>query len=174
LAPLPSGQPSGISDLRLIVRNNENDIHTLGDLASGKKKLVPIHTSVRATPLLITTTRNTLGSNQSATTNGDSLRRTFSKPLLPEVRCGYLSDWRITGVKQSPQSRQASESVGLFPNVCLYKKNADPKLIKAIDNELAALKRTARSLRCPAKWYDEDVYGLPGAGENVKVNTDWE
>ena len=35
----------GISDLRLIVRNDENDIHNLGDLASGKKKLVPIHTS---------------------------------------------------------------------------------------------------------------------------------
>ncbi|VFT72823.1 amino acid ABC transporter periplasmic amino acid-binding protein [Klebsiella aerogenes] len=40
-----SGEPTGISDLRLIVRNDENDIHNLGDLASGKKKLVPIHTS---------------------------------------------------------------------------------------------------------------------------------
>ncbi|MDH8318808.1 amino acid ABC transporter substrate-binding protein, partial [Klebsiella pneumoniae] len=39
------GEPTGISDLRLIVRNDENDIHNLGDLASGKKKLVPIHTS---------------------------------------------------------------------------------------------------------------------------------
>ena len=32
-----SGEPTGISDLRLIVRNDENDIHNLGDLASGKK-----------------------------------------------------------------------------------------------------------------------------------------
>ncbi|EFM3263885.1 transporter substrate-binding domain-containing protein, partial [Escherichia coli] len=53
------------------------------------------------------------------------------------------------------------------------KKNADPKLIKAIDNELAALKKDGTLAALSRKWYDEDVYGLPRA-ENVKVNTDWE
>jgi L-cystine transport system substrate-binding protein len=84
LAPLPSGQPSGISDLRLIVRNNENDIHTLGDLASGKKKLVPIHTSDARYTVIDNYNKNTLGSKSICSRTASSLRRTFSKPLLPE------------------------------------------------------------------------------------------
>jgi L-cystine transport system substrate-binding protein len=44
LATITPGNSLDDSDLREL-RNNENDIHTLGDLASGKKKLVPIHTS---------------------------------------------------------------------------------------------------------------------------------
>ena len=61
----------------------------------------------------------------------------------------------------------------LKQHIYLYKKNADPKLIKAIDNELAALKKDGTLAALSRKWYDEDVYGLPRA-ENVKVNTDWE
>lgn len=40
-----SKEPSGLSDLRLIVKENENEIHNLDDVARLNKSLVPIHVS---------------------------------------------------------------------------------------------------------------------------------
>jgi L-cystine transport system substrate-binding protein len=151
LAPLPSGQPSGISDLRLIVRNNENDIHTLGDLASGKKKLVPIHTSDARYTVIDNYNKKHPGQQINLQPNGEQSADIFKAVASGEYDAAIYPIGALLALNKALNlNLKASESVGLFPNVYLYKKNADPKLIKAIDNELAALKRTARSLRCPA------------------------
>ncbi len=172
MAPLPSGQPSGISDLRLIVRNNENDIHTLGDLASGKKKLVPIHTSDARYTVIDNYNKKHPGQQINLQPNGEA--DIFKAVASGEYDAAIYPIGALLALNKALNlNLKASESVGLFPNVYLYKKNADPKLIKAIDNELAALKKDGTLAALSRKWYDEDVYGLPGA-ENVKVNTDWE
>jgi len=170
-----SGQPSGISDLRLIVRNNENDIHTLGDLASGKKKLVPIHTSDARYTVIDNYNKKHPGQQINLQPNGEqSAADIFKAVASGEYDAAIYPIGALLALNKALHlNLKASESVGLFPNVYLYKKNADPKLIKAIDNELAALKKDGTLAALSRKWYDEDVYGLPGA-ENVKVNTDWE
>lgn len=96
-----SHQPSGISDLRLIVRNDENGIHNLDALANGAQSAADIFRSVAS------------GEYDAAIYPIGALLA-LNKPLNLNLK--------------------ASDSIGLFPNVFLYRKNTDPKLIKAVDN----------------------------------------
>ncbi len=170
-----SGEPTGISDLRLIVRNDENDIHQLGDLASGKKKLVPIHTSDARYTVIENYNKKHPGQQINLQPNGEQSAADIFKAVASG---GYDAAIYPIGAllalnKALNLNLKASDSVGLFPNVYLYKKNTDPQLIKAIDAQLVALKKDGTLAELSRKWYAEDVYALPGASD-VKVNTDWE
>lgn len=170
-----SGQPSGISDLRLIVRNNENDIHNLTDLASGKKKLVPIHTTDARYTVIENYNEKHPTQKINLQPNGEqSAADIFKAVASGEYDAAIYPIGALLALNKALNlNLKASDSVGLFPNVYLYKKKTDPKLIKAIDSELEALKKDGTLAALSRKWYDEDVYSLPGA-DQVKVNTDWE
>lgn len=170
-----SAEPSGLSDLRLIVRENENDIHNLGDLASGKKKLVPIHTSDARYTVIDNYNQKHPTQQINLQPNGEqSAADIFKAVASGEYDAAIYPIGALLALNKALNlNLKASDSVGLFPNVYLYKKNADPKLIKAVDSELAALKKDGTLAELSRKWYNEDVYALPDAND-VKVNTDWE
>ncbi|UNA30776.1 transporter substrate-binding domain-containing protein [Klebsiella variicola subsp. variicola] len=170
-----SGEPTGISDLRLIVRNDENDIHNLGDLASGKKKLVPIHTSDARYTVIENYNKNIQANKLTCSPTASSPPPISLKRSLPgEYDAAIYPIGALLALNKALNlNLKASDSVGLFPNVYLYKKNTDPQLIKAIDAQLVALKKDGTLAELSRKWYAEDVYALPGASD-VKVNTDWE
>ncbi len=170
-----SGEPTGISDLRLIVRNDENDIHNLGDLASGKKKLVPIHTSDARYTVIENYNKKHPGQQINLQPNGEqSAADIFKAVASGEYDAAIYPIGALLALNKALNlNLKASDSVGLFPNVYLYKKNTDPQLIKAIDAQLVALKKDGTLAELSRKWYAEDVYALPGASD-VKVNTDWE
>ena len=170
-----SGEPTGISDLRLIVRNDESDIHNLGDLASGKKKLVPIHTSDARYTVIENYNKKHPGQQINLQPNGEqSAADIFKAVASGEYDAAIYPIGALLALNKALNlNLKASDSVGLFPNVYLYKKNTDPQLIKAIDAQLVALKKDGTLAELSRKWYAEDVYALPGASD-VKVNTDWE
>lgn len=170
-----SGEPTGISDLRLIVRNDENDIHNLGDLSSGKKKLVPIHTSDARYTVIENYNKKHPGQQINLQPNGEqSAADIFKAVASGEYDAAIYPIGALLALNKALNlNLKASDSVGLFPNVYLYKKNTDPQLIKAIDAQLVALKKDGTLAELSRKWYAEDVYALPGASD-VKVNTDWE
>lgn len=170
-----SGQPSGISDLRLIVRNNENDIHNLADMAKGNKKLVPIHTTDARYTVIDNYNQKNPTQQITLQPNGEqSAADIFRAVASGEYDAAIYPIGALIALNKALNlNLKASDSVGLFPNVYLYKKGADPKLIKAVDEQLAALKKEGVLAELSRKWYAEDIYNLPGAND-VKVNIDWE
>lgn len=170
-----SHQPSGISDLRLIVRNDENGIHNLDDLANGNKKLVPIHTNDARYTVIENYNQKHTAKPINLQPNGEqSAADIFRSVASGEYDAAIYPIGALLALNKSLNlNLKASDSVGLFPNVFLYRKNTDPKLIKAVDNVLVALKNDGTLSALSKKWYNEDVYQLPGASA-VKVNTDWE
>ncbi|WP_050815636.1 MULTISPECIES: transporter substrate-binding domain-containing protein [Brenneria] len=170
-----SKQPSGISDLRLIVRKDDNTIRSLHDLAAQNKKLVPIHTN-DARYIVIE------NYNLKHPDNKINLQPTGEQSaadMFKSVASGeydavvYPIGAFLAVTKAIDLNLKVADSVGLFPNVFLYNKQTDQAFIKEVDDVLAELKNDGTLAELSKKWYSEDIYGLEGA-KDVKVNTDWE
>ncbi|WP_294912529.1 transporter substrate-binding domain-containing protein [Tatumella sp. UBA2305] len=167
-----SHQPTGISDLRLIVRKDDNSINSLDDIATKHKKLNPINVndarytvieqynkSHAATPITLTPSGEESALDMFRSVDSGE----YDAAIYPIG--GYLSL-----IKKVPLNIKASASVGLFPTVVLYKKGEDPALISKIDNILTSLKQDGTLAKLSEKWYQENVYTLPGADKVVVKN----
>lgn len=168
-----SHQPTGISDLRLIVRKDDNSINSLDDIAKKHKKLNPINVNDArytvieqynhthpSTPITLTPSGEETALDMFRSVDSGE----YDAAIYPIG--GYLSL-----IKKVPLNIKASASVGLFPTVVLYKKGADPQLIHKIDDILLGLKNDGTLAKLSEKWYQENVYTLPGA-DKVKVTND--
>ncbi len=168
-----SHQPTGISDLRLIVRKDDNSINSLDDIAKKHKKLNPINVNDArytvieqynhthpATPITLTPSGEETALDMFRSVDSGE----YDAAIYPIG--GYLSL-----IKKVPLNIKASASVGLFPTVVLYKKGEDPQLIHKIDDILLGLKNDGTLAKLSEKWYQENVYTLPGA-DKVKVTND--
>ncbi len=166
-----SHQPTGISDLRLIVRKDDNSINSLDDIAKLHKKLNPINVNDArytvieqynhahpSTPITLTPS-----GEESALDMFRSVDSGEYDAVIYPIG-GYLSL-----IKKVPLNIKASASVGLFPTIVLYKKGENPVLINKIDNILTSLKQDGTLAKLSVKWYQENVYTLPGA-DKVVVN----
>ncbi|MFC6378934.1 transporter substrate-binding domain-containing protein [Tatumella terrea] len=168
-----SHQPTGISDLRLIVRKDDNSINSLDDIAKKHKKLNPINVNDArytvieqynhthpSTPITLTPSGEETALDMFRSVDSGE----YDAAIYPIG--GYLSL-----IKKVPLNIKASASVGLFPTVVLYKKGEDPQLIHKIDDVLSGLKNDGTLAKLSEKWYQENVYTLPGA-DKVKVTND--
>ncbi len=168
-----SHQPTGISDLRLIVRKDDNSINSLDDIAKKHKKLNPINVNDArytvieqynhthpATPITLTPSGEETALDMFRSVDSGE----YDAAIYPIG--GYLSL-----IKKVPLNIKASASVGLFPTVVLYKKGEDPQLIHKIDDILLGLKNDGTLAKLSEKWYQENVYTLTGA-DKVKVTND--
>ncbi|GAA0481380.1 transporter substrate-binding domain-containing protein [Tatumella punctata] len=167
-----SHQPTGISDLRLIVRKDDNSINSLDDIAKKHKKLNPINVNDARYTVIEQYNRAHPASPITLTPSGeesalDMFRSVDSGEYDAAVYPigGYLSL-----IRKVPLNIKASASVGLFPTIVLYKKGEDPVLISKIDNILRSLKQDGTLAKLSEKWYQENVYSLPGADKVVVKN----
>lgn len=170
-----SRQPAGISDLRLIVRNSENQIHNLSDLAKLHKKLNPIHTNdARYTVIENYNKKNPDNKIDLQPSGEQTAADMFKSVAAGEYDAVIYPIGAFLALKKSLNlDLKVSDSVGLFPNVFLYNKGTDKQFTQAVDKVLVDLKNDGTLAKLSQKWYAEDVYHLPGAAD-VKVNTDWE
>lgn len=167
-----SHQPTGISDLRLIVRKDDNSINSLDDIAKKHKKLNPINVNDARYTVIEQYNRAHPTTPITLTPSGeesalDMFRSVDSGEYDAAVYPigGYLSL-----IRKVPLNIKASASVGLFPTIVLYKKGEDPVLISKIDNILQSLKQDGTLAKLSEKWYQENVYSLPGADKVVVKN----
>lgn len=170
-----SKQPTGISDLRLFVHSDDNDIHSLADLARLHKKLNPINTNdARYTVIENYNNKNPDNKITLLPSGEQTAADMFKSVEAGEYDAVIYPIGAFLALKKSLNlDLKVSDSVGLFPNVFLYNKNTDKQFIQDVDNVLIKLKQDGTLSKLSQKWYAEDVYSLKGA-EDVKVNTDWE
>lgn len=170
-----SKQPTGLSDLRLAIRKNENDIHNLIDLAKNKKKLVPVHTNDARYTVIDDFNKKHPDNKINLIPSGESTAvDQFKSVAAGEYDAAIYPIGAFLSIQKALHlDLKVSDSVGLFPTVFLYNKNTDKKLIQQIDQILVDLKKDGTLTKLSEKWYQEDVYSLKGAND-VTVNTDWD
>ena len=168
-----SHQPTGISDLRLIVRKDDNSINSLDDIAKKHKKLNPINVNDARYTVIEQYNHTHPSTPITLTPSGEET----ALDMFRSVESGeydaaiYPIGGYLSLIKKVPLNIKASASVGLFPTVVLYKKGEDPQLIHKIDDVLSGLKNDGTLAKLSEKWYQENVYTLPGA-DKVKVTND--
>jgi L-cystine transport system substrate-binding protein len=170
-----SKEPTGLSDLRLILRKNENDIRSLSDLAQKGKKLFPVHTNDARYTVIEDYNKKNPANKIVLTPSGESTAvDQFKSVASGEYDAAIYPVGAFLAVQKALNlDLKTSPSVGFFPTVFLYNKNVDKKLIQEIDRILVDLKKDGTLSKLSKKWYLDDVYTLKGAND-VKVNTNWE
>lgn len=168
-----SKEPTGLSDLRLIVRKDDNEIDSLADFAKSGKRLVPIHVS-DARYQVITDYNAANPANQIVlkATGEQTAADMFKSVASGEYDAAIYPIGAFLAVtKKIDLKLKVSNSVGIFPNVFLYSKTPESaELLKAIDNVLIDLKNDGTLAKLSVKWLGEDVYALDGA-QNIMVQT---
>ncbi|ATA23301.1 amino acid ABC transporter substrate-binding protein [Brenneria goodwinii] len=166
-----SKEPTGLSDLRLIVRNNDSEINSLADFAKSEKRLVPIHVS-DARYQVIADYNAAHPDNQIVlkATGEQTAADIFKSVASGEYDAAIYPIGAFLAVtKQIDLNLKVSNSVGIFPNVFLYSKTPDSaELLKAVDKVLVDLKNDGTLAKLSIKWLGEDVYALDGA-KDIKV-----
>lgn len=170
-----STQPTGLSDLRLVIRKDEKGINSLADLASSHKKLVPVHTNDARYTVIDDYNKRHPNNKINLIPSGESTAvDQFKSVASGEYDAAIYPIGAFLAIQKVLHlDLTTSDSVGLFPTVFLYNKNTDKKLIQEIDQILVTLKKDGTLTQLSQKWYLEDVYSLKGAND-VKVNTDWD
>ncbi|ARU95383.1 transporter substrate-binding domain-containing protein [Tatumella citrea] len=167
-----SHEPTGISDLRLIVRKDDNSINSLDDIATKHKKLNPINVNDARYTVIEQYNQTHPKTPITLTPSGEE----SALDMFRSVDSGeydaaiYPIGGYLSLIKKVPLNIKASASVGLFPTIVLYKKGEDPVLISKIDNILKTLKQDGTLAKLSEKWYQENVYTLPGADKVVVKN----
>ena len=168
-----SHQPTGISDLRLIVRKDDNSINSLDDIAKKHKKLNPINVNDARYTVIEQYNKTHPSTPITLTPSGEET----ALDMFRSVESGeydaaiYPIGGYLSLIKKVPLNIKASATTGLFPTVVLYKKGEDAALISKVDNVLVSLKKDGTLAKLSEKWYQENVYTLPGA-DKVKVSND--
>lgn len=168
-----SHQPTGISDLRLIVRKGDNSINSLDDIAKKHKKLNPINVNDARYTVIEHYNETHPSTPITLTPSGEET----ALDMFRSVESGeydaaiYPIGGYLSLIKKVPLNIKASATIGLFPTVVLYKKGEDATLISKVDNILVSLKKDGTLAKLSEKWYQENVYTLPGA-DKVKVSND--
>jgi L-cystine transport system substrate-binding protein len=170
-----SKQPTGISDLRLIIRDDDNQTHSLLDLAKNHKKLYPIHTNDARYTVIETYNQKHPDHKIDLQPSGEQTAADMFKSVASgEYDAVIYPIGAYLALKKTLDlNLKVSDSVGLFANVYLYNKATDKKLIQDVDQVLVDLKKDGTLAKLSQKWYSEDVYSLKGAAD-VKVSTAWE
>mgnify|MGYP004707247567 FL=1 len=167
-----SHEPTGISDLRLIVRKDDNSINSLDDIATKHKKLNPINVNDARYTVIEQYNQTHPKTPITLTPSGEE----SALDMFRSVDSGeydaaiYPIGGYLSLIKKVPLNIKASASVGLFPTIVLYKKGEDPVLISKIDDILKSLKQDGTLAKLSEKWYQENVYSLPGADKVVVKN----
>jgi L-cystine transport system substrate-binding protein len=170
-----SKQPTGISDLRLIIRDDDNQTHSLLDLAKNHKKLYPIHTNDARYTVIETYNQKHPDHKIDLQPSGEQTAADMFKSVASgEYDAVIYPIGAYLALKKTLDlNLKVSDSVGLFANIYLYNKATDKKLIQDVDQVLVDLKKDGTLAKLSQKWYSEDVYSLKGAAD-VKVSTAWE
>lgn len=170
-----SKQPTGISDLRLIIRDDDTQTHSLLDLAKNHKKLYPIHTNDARYTVIETYNQKHPDNKIDLQPSGEQTAADMFKSVASgEYDAVIYPIGAYLALKKTLDlNLKVSDSVGLFANVYLYNKATDKKLIQDVDQVLVDLKKDGTLAKLSQKWYSEDVYSLKGAAD-VKVSTAWE
>ncbi len=173
-----SNVPVSLSDARLIVRTDENDINSLDDLANSDKQLAPIPTDDARYTIINSyneshpdTPIGFEGATEQSATTADTLKAVangvYNAAIYPytsftSVQADLNLDLKVT------------DSVGLFPTVFLYTKaNDESALIEAVDGALQELRDDGTLSKLAEEWYGEDVFSIDGA-EDVTDVIYWE
>lgn len=168
-----SKEPSGLSDLRLIVRSNETEVNSLADFARSGKLLVPIHVSDARYQVIADYNAANPGNQIVLKGTGEQTAADIFKSVASgEYDAAIYPIGAFLALQQKLNlDLKISNSVGIFPNVFLYSKTPESAaLLKAIDKVLIDLKNDGTLAKLSIKWLGEDVYALEGAKE-VKVPT---
>lgn len=168
-----SHEPTGLSDLRLIVKKDDNEINSLADFAKSGKRLVPIHVSDARYQVISDYNAANPGNQIVLNATGEETAADIFKSVASgEYDAAIYPIGAFLAVtKKIDLNLKVSNSVGIFPNVFLYSKTPESaELLKEIDKVLVDLKNDGTLAKLSVKWLGEDVYALDGA-KNITVPT---
>lgn len=170
-----SKEPTGLSDLRLIVKKSNTDIHNLEDMANKGKKLYPIHTNDARYTVIEDYNKKHPNNKIVLIPSGESAAADqFKSVAAGEYDAAIYPIAAFLAIQKALNlDLKTSNSVGLFPTVFLYNKNVDKQLTAEIDRILVELKKDGTLAKLTKKWFVEDIYAAKGAND-VKVNTNWD
>lgn len=168
-----SKEPSGLSDLRLIVRSDDDSIHSLADIARLKKTLVPIHVSDARYQVI--SDYNDAHPDNQITLEGTGEQT--AADIFKSVSSGqydaaiYPVGSFLSIQKQLNLPLKIADSVGVFPTVFLYNNSPEvEQLQQDVDKVLVELKNDGTLEKLSIKWLGSDVYAVEGA-KNITVPT---
>lgn len=161
-----SKEPSGLSDLRLIVNKDNDTIHSLDDVATLNKSLVPIHVSDARYQVIAD--YNKTHPNKPIVLKGTGEQTAVD--IFKSVASGeydaaiYPVGAFIAIQKQLNLPVKIADSVEVVPTVFLYNNAAaNQPLQQVIDKVLIELKNDGTLEKLSTKWLGSDVYALAGA-----------
>lgn len=169
-----SNEPVSLSDARLIVRSDEEEVTSLEALAESGKQLAPIPTDdARYTIIKVFNEEHPdspiefEGATEQSATTADTLKA-VANGVYDAAIYPYTS---FTSVQEDLNlDLKVTDSVGLFPTVFLYSKTEDQsELIDAIDGALVQLREDGTLSELAEEWYGEDVFSIDGAEDITSV-----
>lgn len=159
---LLSGQPTGLSDVRLIIRKNETAIHSLNDLHTNK--LAPISTDDARYSIIDTYNKNHPNNKIDLVGIGDqNAADPFKAIVANQYDAAIYPLAAFTEVQsQLNLNLKTTATIDLVPTYFLYNKQSstDQELQKQIDKILKEFKQDGTLEKLSKKWYKEDVYKI--------------
>lgn len=162
-----------LSDLRLIVRSNDNSIKSLDDIAGSEKKLAQIDISDPRYNII--QDYNNQHTGKQITLKGTGFENTAD--VLKSVANGqndaaiYPKDGYDAVQKQANLSLKTVQTVGIYPVAYYYhRSDEDKQLRNDIDTVLAALRKDGTLSQLAKKWFNNDPFSLPGADKITDVD----
>ncbi|MFX3616819.1 MAG: transporter substrate-binding domain-containing protein [Sporolactobacillus sp.] len=157
-----SGQPTGLSDSRLIIRKNETHIHSLADLHT--RKLAPISTDDARYSIIANYNKAHPNNKIDLVGIGDQ----YAADPFKAIAAGRY-DAAIYPLpafqevqKQLHLKLKVTPSIGVVPTFFLFNKQiaADKTLRNKVDVILKELKKDGTLVKLSKKWYGENVFTL--------------
>ncbi|MDF2478564.1 MAG: Amino acid transporter substrate-binding protein family [Sphingobacterium sp.] len=162
-----------LSDLRLIVRKNDNSIKSLDDIAGSNKKLAQI--DVADPRYNIIEDYNKKHPNKKIALKGTGFENTAD--VLKSVANGqndaaiYPLDGYDAVQKEAKLPLKTVQTVGIYPVAYYYHKSDEDKQLRDdIDNVLADLRKDGTLSKLSKKWFNRDPFSLQGADEITNVD----
>lgn len=157
---LLSGQPTGLGDVRLIIRKNETQIHNLDDMHT--HKLAPISTDDARYSIIDNYNKAHPNNKIDLVGIGDQ----YAADPLKAVAAGQYDAAlyplpAFTEVqKQLHLNLKVTDTIALMPTYFLYNKqlSKDRELQKQVDTILKQLKQDGTLTKLSEKWYGENVF----------------
>jgi L-cystine transport system substrate-binding protein len=172
-----SNQMSYLSDLRLIVRENETAIKSLDDLAAGTgRRLAEINISDPRYNII--EDYNAAHPDRQITlvaTGIESIADVIRSVVNSQSDAAVYPIDNLNGLLQeAPLPVKTVQTVGIYPVVFYYYRSDPNKILRDdIDKVLADLRKEGFLSRIASKWHNHDPFSLPGAGSITEVNF-WE